>query len=285
LNYNIYNLIYQEILQNNEELTIYELISKYSLSEKDLRFVLFQIQKNEYLSNNSVLLKLITEINSNEIPLDIYNIISSKEEENSSMHEPEKNNEIKKSAISENINKKYLIALTLILVIGIIIFFSLLRKNSVVENNMQQSNKESSIITKTNEKTTIIELENSLPIEEVTIDKAEEKEIEPIIDNIEKEIEEIIISENKQEHNENKENTSTIPTLTTPIDIEQLDYYQKDIKFLDNKVFYDGNYYEEGDYLFGFKIFKITSSYVRFEDEKKNIRKRLLFSNLEEGKE
>lgn len=56
--------------------------------------------------------------------------------------------------------------------------------------------------------------------------------------------------------------------------LEEISKYQSKLKYKNNQLYFNGNYYKEKSTLFGFKIFKITPYYVKFEDPKKNIRKR-----------
>ena len=59
--------------------------------------------------------------------------------------------------------------------------------------------------------------------------------------------------------------------------LSEISKFIKEMKYEDSKIFFKDNYYQEKDVLLGFKIFKITPLYVKFEDQTKNIRKRFLF--------
>ncbi|MCP4969545.1 MAG: hypothetical protein GY932_02985 [Arcobacter sp.] len=78
---------------------------------------------------------------------------------------------------------------------------------------------------------------------------------------------------NKIDQNETFENDIKLSSLN---DIKK---YIKEIKIVNGKLLFKTKYYEENSNLFGFKIFKITSLYVKFEDTTNNIRKRFLIKN------
>lgn len=273
MNYNIYNSIYKELLQDDQTITIHGLLTKYSLLEKELLNLLLQIQKNEYLSSNhNILSKLIEEMNYSS-SLDIYEIISSKED---TLLQKDKNNlnshELKESPSKNN---KYIYLLlasfTIILLLVFIIFYNYsndeIKKDTIKESENSSRLKDEEISTKINIS------ENSSISNEI---KMEIKEEEP---------EDVIKKEQKEEIVVKKDENKTIETMKvekeniTLTDIKQIENYQKELKFVDNKILYNEHYYNEGEYLFGFKIFKITESNVKFEDEKNNIRKTLIFIN------
>ncbi len=52
--------------------------------------------------------------------------------------------------------------------------------------------------------------------------------------------------------------------------LESISKYNSKLKYKNNKLYFEGNYYNEKEELFGFKIFKITPVYVKFEDSNKN---------------
>lgn len=258
MNYYIYNSIYKEILENDKELSANDFLEKYNLSVKELQNLLLQIQKNEYLSsNNNNLIKLINQIN-NDSELGIYNIIDSKEE---IFFEKKKDN-VKESKVKKiNLSKdKVMYLLTVIFILlGFVIFYSYLKNEDEYKKEKIEESKESNVpentqaITKTsNEEEEIISINDM---------ESDIKEEYPLIQKKESDIVDL----------EKKEIVLT--------DIKQIDNYLNEIKFSENKILFHGKYYAEGEYLLGFKIFKITESNVRFIDEKNNIRKTIIFKN------
>jgi len=109
--------------------------------------------------------------------------------------------------------------------------------------------------------------------------EAEEKELEKEIQSI---IESTSTSETALNKLENLDKTkvekktikkSSIVTKS----LNDISKYIKKMKYKNKQILFQDNYYKENDVLLGFKIFKITPIYVKFEDTKKNIRKRYLF--------
>ncbi len=61
--------------------------------------------------------------------------------------------------------------------------------------------------------------------------------------------------------------------------INELENYQNDFSYKDGNLIFENQAYKEEDFLFGFKIYKLTPIYVKFQDEKNHMRKRILFKN------
>ncbi|MGP2656185.1 hypothetical protein ACOJTA_04010 [Malaciobacter sp. WC5094] len=58
--------------------------------------------------------------------------------------------------------------------------------------------------------------------------------------------------------------------------LDDIQKYVKEFTYKNGQLSFRSNLYKENDNLFGFKIYKITSIYIKFQDEKKQIRKRFL---------
>ncbi len=307
MNYNIYNSICQDILKEDSNLNIKFLMEKNQIDEKNLGDLLLQIKKNEYLNNSKVLNELIDEIAKSRNTLDIHKIISHKENILNTNFSTK--DEISLTKNSSNIksestafrfpNKKGYIIVPAGVAVFVFLYFNSLNTKSIYEDKSKKEQVNSTIAEKkvstiSKEQKNIVDKKietsvnkidvpinttenNLIPKEKIEIKQKsvenEKKEISTMLDSDEKKV----LVEEKKEKPKIQENNKQ----TSSLDIEKLDIYQKDLKNLNNKVFYNGNYYGEDDYLFGFKIFKITPTYVKFEDSANNIRKRVLFNNIE----
>lgn len=60
-------------------------------------------------------------------------------------------------------------------------------------------------------------------------------------------------------------------------DLNAIAKYMKNIKYENNSIIYKDKIYKEGDDIFGFNIYKISSAYIKFEDKITKVRKRYLF--------
>ncbi|PLY05386.1 MAG: hypothetical protein C0625_15270 [Arcobacter sp.] len=309
MNFENYNNIYKEILDDETgDLSANYLLNKYEIKhDEELLNILSQIKKNEYISSdNKIINRLINELDENDNLLDINEIINIKdkvinsdgidlENEDYDNTVDIKTNEIieDKSEKSQEVinetkkNKNYLLYSLPVVIIGIAIF--------IFNNDTQKE------IT-----TPISKVENIKVIEESKIEKDLKKENNPIpIVEIQKEsaqptssVIENIEAENKKikkeipvivEENSNSEITLNKIEKSLPIEtievkkespqldsLNDIEKYVNELEVKDDKLFFEGNYYSENNNLFGFKIFKITPLYVKFEDTNKNIRKRFL---------
>jgi len=309
VNFENYNNIYKEILDDETgDLSANYLLNKYEIKhDEELLNILSQIKKNEYISSdNKIINRLINELDENDNLLDINEIINIKdkvinsdgidlENEDYDNTVDIKTNEIieDKSEKSQEVinetkkNKNYLLYSLPVVIIGIAIF--------IFNNDTQKE------IT-----TPISKVENIKVIEESKIEKDLKKENNPIpIVEIQKEsaqptssVIENIEAENKKikkeipvivEENSNSEITLNKIEKSLPIEtievkkespqldsLNDIEKYVNELEVKDDKLFFEGNYYSENNNLFGFKIFKITPLYVKFEDTNKNIRKRFL---------
>jgi len=310
LNFENYNNIYKEILDDEiGDLSANYLLNKYEIKhDEELLNILNQIKKNEYISSdNKVISKLISELDENDNSLDINEIINIKdkvidtENLNFQYENYEENQNIETNAIikdksekSQEIinktksNKSYILFSLIILIIIISIFFFLnsgeeekvipiseventkiIEENKIEENKtkIEESNlaidaKNEEIVLPTSENIIKEEIPTSTPISPSVI-KTEEinSNSEDTLDKIETSLEE------KQK---NKIETPQLKSLN------EISNYVNEFQVKDNKLFFEGNSYSENDNLFGFKIFKITPYYIKFEDINKNIRKRYL---------
>lgn len=116
----------------------------------------------------------------------------------------------------------------------------------------------------------------------ITIKKVEEvsiKELPQVVKEVEKEILDnttnTVASKSNSEDKLNKIEATTEKKIILST-LDEINKYKNKLEYKDNKLFFDGKYYEENNTLFGFKIFKITPLYVKFEDVNQKIRKRFL---------
>ncbi|WP_072680541.1 hypothetical protein [Arcobacter sp. LA11] len=211
--------------------------------------------------------------------------------------------------INETTNKKnYFLYIIPIVLLGLVLFFfnsseeektektMIVKNEKVIEEEKKtitaELKEEKILSTEIEEKKTSIEtpvkkveevsvkLTNEIKedIKDKDIDETEKVVKENVSNDIENTIEKTSNSEatlNKIEESTKEilsENKSTIKLKS----LDQISKYVKKLKVEDNKLLFEGNYYSENNDLFGFKIFKITPLYVKFEDENKNIRKRFL---------
>ncbi|XOB63292.1 hypothetical protein ACMC56_05660 [Campylobacterota bacterium DY0563] len=108
-------------------------------------------------------------------------------------------------------------------------------------------------------------------------------EIEETIDNKFSKIEDIETQQNdslniaeKVEPDLNIINTQNSITLDS---LEEIEKYKDQLIYDNGKLVFNEIPYGENDTLFGFKIYKLTSVYVKFQDEKNQLRKRILLNN------
>lgn len=147
----------------------------------------------------------------------------------------------------------------------------LIAKNPIKEETVQTSQEEEK------EKLTIQNTANTDSIDnndiDTKIDKIvtyDEKDTQ-IEDNLEKNDEKLVeqtLIENPPASNGSKLNS-----------INELENYQNDFSYKNGSLIFENQTYKEKDFLFGFKIYKLTPVYVKFQDEKNQMRKRILFKN------
>lgn len=313
MNFENYNKIYQEILTDEKnELSANYLLNKYEIiHDEELINILNQIKKNEYISsNNKVINKLLKELDENEDLLDVNEIINVKnkvinpktmdnflkdqERENISFDiyveeqiiQKKQKNSSKINLIIENIKekislhdikgksienvKKYkLYSLPIILLLGIYFIFS----NLYSENKSLLIEKDK--LEKTIQKNELIKEKNTVeiiePIEEKIITNNQESSL---IENNGKLEKNLNVLEGNQNQVQNKINNEILLNS-----LEEMSKYIKEFKYIDGKLEYKNDTYSENDILFGFKIYKLSSAYVKFQDEKNKIRKTFILSN------
>ncbi|MGB5919378.1 hypothetical protein [Arcobacter sp.] len=346
MNYENYNNIYKEILDDKEgQLSANYLLNKYNIvHDEELINILNQIKKNEYInSDNELINKLINELDENEDILNINEIIDLKnkiinlEELNENYIEKDESIKINKienqdnkrdkssyhyrtsyftkiiESISQFIKRvktlilKYLSKIdfkeikkffskidlnyinnlgakkyTLLIIPIFIVFISLISFNNNTSNtssNPQLTNKD------------II----SLPIVEETFEGKEltvphtnikatnlansEKILNALTETEVNTVEDVekISSENiTKEENQNNQQIASMETIKLE-DLNDISKYMKNITYDDDSIMYKDKIYKEGDDIFGFSIYKISSAYIKFEDKITKVRKRYLF--------
>jgi hypothetical protein len=309
VNFENYNKIYQEILTDEKnELSANYLLNKYEIiHDEELINILNQIKKNEYISSdNKVINNLLKELDENEDLLDVNEIINVKNKvinpktmDNFLKNEENENissdidieeeiiqkkqkksskinliienikekislHDIKEKSI-ENVKKYKFYSLPIILLLGIFFIFS----NLYSENKSLLIEKEK--LEKTIQKNELIKEKNTVEI----IDKIEptEEKIIPYVNN-----QEPIFVENT-ESIEEKLNVLDDTQNNQLNSLEEISKYIKEFKYIDGKLEYKNDTYSENDILFGFKIYKLSSAYVKFQDEKNKIRKTFILNN------
>lgn len=175
-------------------------------------------------------------------------------------------------------------------------------KNNIIEENievLENSKEEKSVKQETKkidlEKTSIIneekiddKLNEDIKINEVNQNN-ENIELEKSILNEVNQKEEEVNNDEKTKLNEDsdieysvEEKLNMLMTNSNKQDeiklnsLDDIQKYVKEFKYKNGQLSFRSNLYKENDNLFGFKIYKITSIYIKFQDEKKQIRKRFL---------
>lgn len=308
MNFENYNKIYQEILDNNSEISANYLMNKYEISQEvELINILNQIKKNEYISSDNTLIsKLLRELDENDDLLDINEIIEIKEKiidvnfSNSDLTTPQSTQikeesatpdiaihntqeieqpEEKKSDIKNKIDLSAFITKKNLALSGLALFV-LFSASTLLINSEQED-------TITIEKISQVDKNETLPIsnEKVALITNEMDSIvtnsgteEKSIDNETQEVEILSIV--------NDEQKNTIQTDPVKKDsqlklgsLDEIENYIKDMHFDNGNLYFNNTAYKENDRLFGFKIYKLTSMYVKFEDESNQIRKRYILNN------
>ena len=286
MNFENYNKIYQEILdiEDDSDISANYLLNKYEIkNDTELLSILHQIKKNEYVSSQNTLInRLIKELDYSEEMIDVNEIVDIKENIiDKSYSENEKNKEVKAEDIintskintfrKDFINKKkfekYLIYSIPILLL-VVIFIITTKENTEDKNlNNLEISKNKEIIEKEVEK---------------TID-----DVKNIVDNTKETISEPIkIAElNTLESGNKTENTTEIDNEIKKenVEIEEVVSFQDisahilESSYLDGKLIYNDKAYSEGDDFLGYKIYKLTPIYVKLEDEENEIRKQFIF--------
>jgi hypothetical protein len=319
VNFENYNKIYQEILTDEKnELSANYLLNKYEIiHDEELINILNQIKKNEYISSdNKVINNLLKELDENEDLLDVNEIINVKnkvinpktmdnflkDEENENISsdidieeeiiqkkqkksskinliienikEKISLHDIKEKSI-ENVKKYKFYSLPIILLLGIFFIFS----NLYSENKSLLIEKEK--LEKTIQKNELIKEKNTVEI----IDKIEptEEKIIPYVNNQEpifvENTESIEEKLNVLDDTQNNQLPNKINNEILLNSLEEISKYIKEFKYIDGKLEYKNDTYSENDILFGFKIYKLSSAYVKFQDEKNKIRKTFILNN------
>ncbi|MDD2896582.1 MAG: hypothetical protein PHG81_11265 [Aliarcobacter sp.] len=284
MNFENYNKIYQEILNDEkDELTANYILNKYEINhEEELINILNQIKKNEYISSdNKVINRLLNELDENEDLLNIYEIINVKEKVinhktvESYINEEEKDLKkenikdtnkdsfnIKTSIIDNKKIKKY--TLYILPLIILLVIFLLNSSNNKGKTTLPLSTEKVEKTNQEEKKVKEIKIEESIKIKE---------ELPQIRETVKEEISLI-----KEEVGETLIDTESISDNNEIIlsSIDQIEKFKNELKYEGEGLIFRDKIYHENDMLFGFKIYKLTSVYVKFQDEEKQIRKRLL---------
>ena len=157
------------------------------------------------------------------------------------------------------------------------------------KENLEEKPKE--IIAESKEKSIKEEILKKEVVKKEIISQIEKEEpkiekIPQVVKKIEKkliETDNTLVKSNSEEKLNKIEKTIDNTTNTEVVQIklsslDEINKYKNKLEYKNNKLFFEGKYYEEDNILFGFKIFKITPLYVKFEDVNKKIRKRFLIN-------
>lgn len=88
----------------------------------------------------------------------------------------------------------------------------------------------------------------------------------------------ITYDDKKEQKNTIQKQSNTKNSNTKLVIRTEFNSIKDDLKYENHMIKYKNKYYKENDILEGYKIFKITPAYVKFEDTKTNIRKRVLLN-------
>lgn len=294
------------------------LLNKYEIKhDEELLNILNQIKKNEYISSgNKIINRLIKELDENEELLDVNEIINIKDKvinaEDFNL-DSENNEEIETNEIIEDKSKNHqeiientrnnknyvLYILPLLVLLGTIYFVATPSEDEkeILIAKIEPKTQEIIIKKEETQKPEVAKVEEKVieteevVLNEKTIENKIEEEVDESIEitadnkNILPEVEEKIeitfnseIALDKIEEFTNESNIVGIPDTPKLKSLSEINKYIKKLTLENGKIFYDGNYYSENSMLFGFKVFKITPLYVKFEDVNKKIRKRFLIT-------
>lgn len=335
MNFENYNKIYQEILDNNQDISANYLMNKYEISQEvELINILNQIKKNEYISSDNTLIsKILKELDENEELLDINEIINIKEkiidvnfaqsndiaksepqndyqsnsaqqqatnkqtvDNNISNHNPDINSNKKEEQTQQNktvsfdiskfINKTTLIyssAAGLVIILFFSLFVSSTSTNEIeIEKISQVESNNNKVALVEHDIDKIVTSSGDIELSETTEkeDNAEPQQTLAIVNNDQEDISEkelAAINETKQVSSSTYKTEDTNQTIKLN-SLDEIENYVKDMHFSDGNLYFKNTAYRENDKLFGFKIYKLTSMYVKFEDESNQIRKRYVIN-------
>ncbi len=149
-----------------------------------------------------------------------------------------------------------------------------------VEKNIEKQIKEKNLEQVSNE---LVSPTDQITQKENNISKKIEEKIDDTVDN---KLDKIKVVENEQDNflentNEVEKNLNVLNTQNTIIldSLEDIEKYKDQLMYDDGKLIFNDIAYGENDTLFGFRIYKLTSIYVKFQDEKNQLRKRILLNN------
>lgn len=310
---NIYSSIYEKLIDSNNNLSVDGLLAEYKITPGQLKTILVKIKENEYLAKEKSIIEIfldeLKDYNEEEIEVLLKKknqTINKKENHNKNIEYIKKILTNIKCFFINNIDKliilfkkkSYIIAGSVftVLFLGLLTFFTIPNNDKITDevkikttNNKPFDNKtiENALTLKQVEKVQLKE-EKSLQNNEIDtkldnikiIKNIENDTITAIIElNQQNQINPISSIEKEKKIKKEEEGDLIKSKKTTIFKIrDNLAQIKKHLMYENNMIKYKNKYYKENDILEGYKVFKITPVYVKFEDINKKIRKRVLLN-------
>jgi hypothetical protein len=311
---NIYSSIYEKLIDSNNDLSVDNLLKEYKLTPGQLKTILVKIKENEYLAKEKSIIEIfldeLKDYNQEEIEV----LVKKKEQAIKNEDNHNKIEYIKKVITSLNlffinyinrletilinnrpIKKKSYIIVSGIFVIIFLASLSILTISTTSTTSDEITNEVKVKINDTNsiskvekkqlqKKETLVNNEIDTKLDTIKIIKnIDDDTITAIIDLDQQEQINPIASIKKKEITKDtkkeEEGDSIKSKKTTIFKIrDNLAQIKKHLMYENNMIKYKNKYYKENDILEGYKVFKITPVYVKFEDMNKKIRKRILLN-------
>lgn len=313
---NIYNSIYEKLIDSNNNLSVDGLLAEYKITPGQLKTILVKIKENEYLAKEKSIIEIfldeLKDYNQEEIEI----LVKKKEQTIKNEDTHNKIEYIKKVLTNLNlffisyinrletiltnnrpIKKRGYIIVSGIFVIIFLTSLSILTisttsttsdeitnevkvkindSNSINKVEKKQLQKKETLVnSEIDTKLDTIKIIKNIDDDTITaiIDLNQQEQINPIASSIKMKKE--ITKEIKKE----EEGDSIKSKKTTIFKIrDNLAQIKKHLMYENNMIKYKNKYYKENDILEGYKVFKITPVYVKFEDMNKKIRKRVLLN-------
>ncbi|PHO10869.1 hypothetical protein CPG37_00010 [Malaciobacter canalis] len=313
---NIYSSIYEKLIDSNNNLSVDGLLAEYKITPGQLKTILVKIKENEYLAKEKSIIEIfldeLKDYNQEEIEI----LVKKKEQTIKNEDTHNKIEYIKKVLTNLNlffisyinrletiltnnrpIKKRGYIIVSGIFVIIFLTSLSILTisttsttsdeitnevkvkindSNSINKVEKKQLQKKETLVnSEIDTKLDTIKIIKNIDDDTITaiIDLNQQEQINPIASSIKMKKE--ITKEIKKE----EEGDSIKSKKTTIFKIrDNLAQIKKHLMYENNMIKYKNKYYKENDILEGYKVFKITPVYVKFEDMNKKIRKRVLLN-------
>lgn len=313
---NIYNSIYEKLIDSNNNLSVDGLLAEYKITPGQLKTIIVKIKENEYLAKEKSIIEIfldeLKDYNQEEIEI----LVKKKEQTIKNEDTHNKIEYIKKVLTNLNlffisyinrletiltnnrpIKKRGYIIVSGIFVIIFLTSLSILTisttsttsdeitnevkvkindSNSINKVEKKQLQKKETLVnSEIDTKLDTIKIIKNIDDDTITaiIDLNQQEQINPIASSIKMKKE--ITKEIKKE----EEGDSIKSKKTTIFKIrDNLAQIKKHLMYENNMIKYKNKYYKENDILEGYKVFKITPVYVKFEDMNKKIRKRVLLN-------